>query len=156
IPDEECTITVPFGGVPIDIRYEPRGHATTLVIFNPAVTKPMRFPIFSGDQLTAGLPVNRVFVNDPSLYVDDRLTLAWYAGNARQARLQLALRRILTALTASTVPVTFGLTGGGFAALYYATVIGGIAVPVNPQTSIAEYDEVAIRNFARYAWGREF
>lgn len=151
--DEACIVTVMLGGLPIDIRYEPRGYTTTLVMFGAAVTKPMRFPIFAGDRLSASVPANRIFVNDPSLYIDDRLTLAWYAGNARQARLQLAVKRILKALAAGTDVVTFGVSGGGFAALYYATVLGGTALPVNPQTNIAAYSKGAIRNFTQYAWG---
>lgn len=150
--DDACTVTVMLGGLPIDIRYEPRGYPTTLVMFGAAVTRTMRFPIFAGDGLTAPVPANRIFVNDPSLYIDDRLTLAWYAGNARQPRLQLAIKRILTTLTMGTDVVTFGVSGGGFAALYYATVLGGAAVPVNPQTNIAAYKDGAIRNFTQYGW----
>ena len=153
--DEACTLTVMFGGLPIDIRYEPRGFGTTLIMFGAAVTKPMQFPIFAGKGLTAAVPANRIFVHDPSLYVDDRLTLGWYAGNARQARLQLALKRILNTLSASTDVVTFGVSGGGFAALYYAAVLGGTAVPVNPQTDIAAYTKGAIRNFTHFAWGAD-
>lgn len=150
-----CTLTVMLGGLPIDIKYEPRGYATTLVLFNAAATTAMRWPVFAGDGITKSLPANRIFVNDPTLYLDDRINLAWYAGNHRQPRLQLALSRILRALIGEKERVvTFGASGGGFASLYFATEFSSAtAVPVNPQTNIAAYSPQAVRAYTTYAWG---
>ena len=152
--EEACTLTVMFGGLPIDIKYDPRGYSTTLVLFNAAATTAMRWPVFAGDGITRSLPANRIFINDPTLYLDDRINLAWYAGNYRQPRLQLALRRILRALIAEDERVvTFGASGGGFAALYFAAEFSGAtAVPVNPQTNIAAYTPQAVHTYTTYAW----
>ena len=50
--------------------------------------------------------------------------------------------------------MTFGASGGGFAALYYAgTREGAVAVPVNPQTDLARYLPAAVARYARLAWG---
>lgn len=149
-------LTVMQGGLPIDVRHDPRGYDTTIVIFHAALSsKPTRFPVFMGAAITESLPANRVFISDPSLYMDDTLRLAWYAGNSKQPRLQWTLRSILKSLIPSHHHVvTFGPSGGGFAALYYASKFNGaIAVPVNPQTNIAMYPPAEVERYMKKAWG---
>lgn len=122
-------------GLPIDIWNDYRGHDVTIVFFNAAISRRVaQLPVFVGDGISKDVPANRVFVNDPSMYMHPRLGLAWYAGNRKQYLLQGVLKRILKALVPEGQRVvTFGPSGGGFAALYYATEFpGAIAIPVNP------------------------
>src|SRR5699024_307996 len=147
-------LTVMHRGVPIDIRHEPRGYDTTTVFFHPAVSQ-AKFPVFIGGGISESLPTNRIFISDPSLYLDDELRLAWYARNHRQDKLQWAIRGMLRALipTGQRV-VMFGASGGGFAALYYAAHYpGAIAVPVNPQIDLANYGVGAVDRYGRLGWG---
>lgn len=151
-------LTVMNGGLPIDIRYEPLGYDTTTVFFHAALTGgTYRHPVFTGVGISQGLPTNRVFIADPSLYIDDELMLAWYAGNQQQPRLQWAIRAIIKSLVPEGQRiVTFGSSGGGFAALYYAAhAPNGTAVPVNPQTNLARYLPSAVERYGRLAWGFE-
>lgn len=146
-------LTVMYRGIPIDIKYEPRGHATTTVFFHPAVVR-AKFPVFIGGGVSEDLPTNRIFISDPSLYLSEELRLAWYAGNHRQDKLQWALRGILKALIPDSHRVVmFGASGGGFAALYYAANYpGAVAVPINPQTNLAEYVPTAVDRYGRIGW----
>src|SRR5690606_21334286 len=130
-------LTVMNGGLPIDVRYEPAGHDVTTVFFHAALSKrAYRFPIFTGAGISDGLPTNRIYISDPTMYLDDELTLGWYAGNRKQPRLQWVIRAILRGLIPEGQRVvTFGPSGGGFAAMYYATKFEeATAVPTNPQT----------------------
>lgn len=149
-------LTVMRGGLPIDVRHDPRGYETTTVFFHAAVAGgKYRLPLFAGARISETMPTNRVHVADPSLYLADNLHLGWYAGNHKQPRLQWVIRGILNHLIpAGQKVVTFGSSGGGFAALYYAARReGAVAVPVNPQTNLARYSPVAVARYARLAWG---
>lgn len=149
-------LTVMRSGIPIDIRYEPRGFDTTTVFFHPALTgTKYNYPFFSGAGISADLPTNRVFIMDPSLYVSPKLLLGWFVGNQKQPRLQYVIRGILNHLVpAGERMLTFGSSGGGYAALYYAANRdGAVAVPVNPQTNLANYNRAAVARYARLAWG---
>lgn len=140
-------------GIPIDVRHEPRGFDTTTVFFHPAVVR-AKFPVFIGGGVSEALPTNRIFISDPSLYLNDDLRLAWYAGSHRQDKLQWAIRGMLRSLIpAGQRVVMFGASGGGFAALYYAAHFpGATAVPINPQTNLANYTRGAVDLYGRLAW----
>ena len=149
-------LTVMNGGLPIDIRYEPRGQDVTTVFFHAALTGgAYQFPVFIGAGISEGLPTNRVFIADPTLYLDDKLMLGWYAGNKMQPRLQWVIRGIINALVPDSQRlVTFGSSGGGFAAMYYAAHRhNATAVPINPQTNIAKYLPASIERYANLGWG---
>ena len=148
-------LTVMHRGIPIDVRHDPAGHDTTTIFFHAALSKAAaRFPIFAGGLMSEGLPTNRIHISDPTLLLDEKLGLGWYAGNAQQPKLQSTIRFILRALVPEGQHVvTFGASGGGFAALYYATRFeGGIAVPVNPQTNIAQYLPESVDRYTQLAW----
>lgn len=149
-------LTIMRGGLPIDVRFEPRGYRATTVFFHAALSgDKYRPPVFSGRRISEELPTNRVHIADPSLYIADKLRLGWYAGNHKQPRLQWAIRGMLNHLVpADQSMVTFGASGGGFAALYYAAHReGAVAVPVNPQTNLARYSPAAVARYAKLAWG---
>lgn len=147
------------GGLPIDIQVNDRGHDVTIVSLHGAVTPDFKLPYMAGQGVTRELPANRVFISDPSLMLDAKLNLAWFAGSARQ-RVQPALTAILARIMADRPHVRrwifFGSSGGGFASLFYASRFpGSIAVVSNPQTSIAKYSSEAVENYARIAFGIE-
>lgn len=110
--------------------------------------------MFTGRGISENLPTDRVFVSDPTLYMNESLRLAWFAGNHKQYLLQRVIANILRSLVGdSKRVVTFGPSGGGFAALYFATVLPrATAVPVNPQTSIAADNASSAGAYARHGW----
>lgn len=155
-PGASTTYTIMLDGIPIDLRYDDRGFDTTIVFFHAAITKAVRrYPVFSGATFSEDIGANRLFISDPSLYVDSRIKLGWYAGSSRQPALQEAVTEIIAKFCGPNRRlVFFGASGGGFASLYYATHFpGSIAVPVNPQTTIREYVQVIVDRYLNYAWG---
>lgn len=127
-----------------------------MVFFHAALAKPgTKFPVFTGLNISHTLPVDRIFVADPSIYLDENLTLAWYAGSRVQPDLQDIILQIIMALTRTEAPIiTFGASGGGFAALYFASRLPAAqAIPVNPQIDLARYVPGPVRKWLRLGWG---
>ena len=150
-------LTVDYHGAPLDILNRSRGAATTVVVFHTALSPQMTtVPVFSGLEITAGLDTNLVCVSDPSLSRDDTLKLAWFAGNQDQPLqrdLPTILRHILASQGAEHV-VFFGASGGGFAALYYSHFFpGSLALPMNPQIIVKDYDDDAALAYATACFG---
>lgn len=109
-------------------------------------------PIFTGGSVFRDLPINLVMVADPALVVSPDLPLAWYAANVDGFRTQDVLKRaiehIATSLGAHS-QITFGASGGGFAALYFSYHLpGSLAVAINPQTDIARYTAAYVQRYA--------
>lgn len=148
--------TVMHNGLPIDVRYEPRGRDATIVFFHAAISRETaRLPMFLGAGISETLPADRIFIADPSMYMDTEQTLAWYAGNRHQPNLQDVITQILAALIPSGRRVAmYGGSGGGFAAMYYsARISNSIAVPVNPQVDLAAHTPAVVEKWLRLAWG---
>ena len=145
------------GGIPIDVQISDRGHSTTVVTFHAAAPPDVTLPFLVGQGVTRDLPVNRIYVSDPTLALSPRLNLGWFAGSMTQ-RFQPAftaiLRKILSLRPEVERVVFFGPSGGGFASLYFAAQFpGSFAVALNPQTSIARYLPAAVERYAEVAFG---
>lgn len=153
-------LTFQSGGLPIDILNRASGAETSIIVFHAAITpKVETLPYFAGQTVTKDAPANRVWIQDPSLYLDDRLLLSWFAGNRAQPELQSTLveviRKVVSAHGSKRV-IFFGASGGGFAALYYSRFFpGSLAIAINPQTNLAEYNWRAIEEYGRFAFGIE-
>lgn len=156
--------TVPAGistiyenGLPIDLLISPAGSDTTIFFFHGAIESHFNLPVLSGLGISGGLEANRVFVSDPSLVLDEKLMLAWYAGNFLQPDLQALLKKIFQKIISSlgsSRTVFFGGSGGGFASLYFASQFpSSLALVFNPQTNIVRYQPRAVEYFARGAFG---
>jgi len=148
--------TMYSGGIPIDVLVSPGTSETTIFFFHGAIERHFTLPVLSGLGISGGLHANRVFISDPSLALDYDLLLAWYAGNFKQPDLQQSLVRILkkiaTSLQSKRV-VFFGGSGGGFAALYFASHFSNsLALVFNPQTNIAKYSKRAVKDFTKKAF----
>lgn len=150
--------TIMSNGHPVDVKFENRGYDDTLVSFHAAMS-PAKFtlPVFTGVSISEHLPVNRLFLCDPSLYISANLSLAWFAGSSRQPTLQKDITDIIRGLGSETGrTICFGASGGGFASLYYASRLPrALAVPVNPQTSLAKYNQIIVERYLKLAWQGE-
>lgn len=151
--------TIYSGGIPIDILISPGSAKTTIFFFHGAIEPEFSLPVLSGLGISGGLTANRVFISDPSLVLDEKLMLAWYAGNVSQPDLQQNLTTIMKKIVismGSERTIFFGGSGGGFAALYFASFFtGSLALVFNPQTDIAKYSEPAVRDYATKAFNIE-
>lgn len=144
------------GEIPIDLLISPGKSPTTICFFHGAIEHNFTLPVLSGLGVSGGLEANRVFISDPSLFLDESLMLAWYAGNIYQPDLQSKLVAILTKVfeTLNSERIMFfGGSGGGFAALYFAYEFpNSEAIVFNPQTNIARYRRNAVRHYAERAF----
>lgn len=151
--------TINYNGNPLDVLVDLVEDAKTILMsFHPAATDPKTTrPYFLGKNLFGSIPAHRVYFSDPSLEMDDQLTLAWFAGNQQQQDMQAVLTVLITDLIeklSAKHTIMVGASGGGFAALYYsARVAGSLALVVNPQTDIMRYWEHHVVKYAQLAWG---
>lgn len=126
--------------LPYLISWDFRGADTTIVSFSAASSKIQSLPYWSGRGVTKNLDANVALISDPTMILDSTLNLGWYAGNPYQPNLHDELTEILRTLVGDNVPVLFGSSAGGWAALSFAHELeGAIAVPLNPQTDITKY-----------------
>lgn len=119
------------------------------VFFNGAV--PARHdksgPFFSGGRVGPLVSSGYVSLSDPAVDRDPGVTLAWYAGHEG-----LATRETILAVLESVAYVFLrelvlvGGSGGGFAALYYASRLRSDASAFvwNPQTDILAYNRTFV------------
>lgn len=147
-------------GCPIDVMFQPNGQPTTIVTFHGASDENTRLPYFVGAGITNGLPVNRIYLCDPSLYLSKTLRLAWYLGSEVHPRLQADLDKIVDRLleaAGSERVIFFGSSGGGFAALRMsARFPDSAALVVNPQISVGAYFENAVSQYMYEMWGADY
>lgn len=136
----------------IDFNWVPNQSKNLLVFFTAAVkrTPEQKLPAFSGTSFVGKVDANILMISDPSLELNDNLTLAWYAGNEK-LKLQPILGRILVDFSVKfgkNKTILYGGSGGGFASIYYSTYIPkAIAVAANPQTNILKYYKRLVKKY---------
>lgn len=158
-PVRDGITTIQYEGGPLDLLVADRGKPVTVVVFHAALHDRTRsLPVLAGLGVLTDVDANIISLADPSLSRFD-LQLAWFAGNRHQdlqRDLPLVIRHCLDSMSVPSVPVFFGASGGGFAALYYATHFpGSLAVPVNPQTDLAMYTPGPVMAYADAAFGTD-
>ncbi|MGJ6980115.1 hypothetical protein ACSDQ9_06245 [Aestuariimicrobium soli] len=146
---------VSHGELPIHATYLPRGADTLFVTFSGAMSPKLRtVPAYQGVGTSGHLKVDRLFLSDSSLILDDQLRLGWYGGSTRQPDFQDATTRIIESVAGGRRVVLFGPSGGGFSALLQATRLpGSTAVVSNPQTDVKQFTTAAVERYLDIAWG---
>ncbi|MEH8140128.1 hypothetical protein Q7I15_05660 [Aeromonas veronii] len=113
-------------------------------------------PFFTGIEVgkKCNLPV--VAISDPTLDIDKKLNLGWYAGNINQIDLQDKLVKIVECITSKyeLKPIFVGGSGGGFAAAQLAlnSAAQSFALIFNPQTDITKYHRLHVEKYLRLAF----
>ena len=143
-----------------DLLWAPKEGATRLfVLFSgDAMRSKYDPPVFQRWKWASALPGDVLYISDPTLWIDDTLGLAWYSGTAEHDPLAGIVALIRAIAAARGVPesaiVTYGSSGGGFAALRVAAALPeAIAVPINPQTTITDYEFRNVEKYLRTAFG---
>ncbi len=150
---------VSVGGHVVQMLIQNRGHDTCFVGFHGSQKRSaeLRPPYFYGLSLAAPLKVNTVLISDPTLLVSDTLSLGWYSGTA-QFRVQEILANILRKIhfmLGKWRQYYFGPSGGGFAALYYGSVMKATRIfAMNPQITIEGYYPTAVNTYFRTGFGQ--
>lgn len=146
---------IAYGNGLLEIFIEDHFADTTIVFFHGSIpAKKITLPVFTGINVGRTTGANIVLVSDSTL--ETGANLAWYAGDrnrALQKDLPLVLDAVFRSMASHKHAVFYGGSGGGFAALFYASCFdGALPIAANPQTSIAKYLEPAVLNFTRRAW----
>ena len=109
-------------------------------------------PVFQRWSWAQYFPGHCLYVSDPSLFLDENLGLAWYAGTSTfdpMPRIIDTVQRLASKLGVDARHIyTYGSSGGGFASLRMAALCPEVcAVAVNPQINITQYE---FKNVDRY------
>lgn len=122
------------------------------VFFNGAV--PARHdksgPFFSGGRVGPLVSSGYLSVSDPAVDRDPDVSLAWYAGHEGLATRESILTALETVASVFRRELVFvGGSGGGFAALYYASRLNSDASAFvwNPQTDILAYNRTFVDTY---------
>ncbi|KZL18169.1 hypothetical protein [Pseudovibrio sp. Ad37] len=106
--------------------------------------------------MTEEIDASYLGISDPSLEYTNNLGIAWYAG-AQDLKLQSTLPKIIQKFikaSNSKRNVFAGSSAGGFAALFYASMLPqSTFLAVNPQTDIFKYKLRAVERYASACFG---
>lgn len=151
--------SVMFKGIPVDFLYDNRGYDTTIVCFHGAVDVKVNLPWHTAEGVMKDVAANRLAISDPSLVLGDGLKLAWFGGSSKQVGLQGFIEQVIRAVNnkaSNQHVVFFGGSGGGFSSLEMSERFSGsLALPMNPQTSIAKYVASHVNRYVDKAWASE-
>lgn len=130
-----------------------------LVCFNGALRnrqETVRPPFFSGLSVAASAKLPLIAISDPSLALDGKLLLGWYAGNSGERGLTAAIASIINAVAEAygLRLILLGGSGGGFAVLSQACLLRCPATLIvwNPQTSIGEFSPRSVLKYLLVAF----
>lgn len=120
-----------------------KGASTLVVALHGALHRTKyELPRFEWLTTLLGYDVNSMYFTDPTLWMDEKIQLAWYAGWPGTDVQQHIANWIIRAAeeTGSNRIVILGSSGGGFAALQISALVSGsICLPFNPSTHIHQY-----------------
>lgn len=147
IPSAKAAVlTYQEAGFRYDLLWQPKEEARRLfVIFSgDALREKNDPPVFQRWSWASLFPGHCLFISDPSLFLNQNLGLAWYAGTATHDP-NPVIGKLVTRIAeqfgiASTEVYFYGSSGGGFAALRLLLELPkAAALAINPQTNINAY-----------------
>lgn len=140
------------------LRYEflirPKQKTSSLfVLFSgDAIRKKYTPPVFQRWSWSKHFPGHCIYFSDPILHLNENIGLGWYSGTKEQDALGtivMIVREVADYLgIAPENIVSYGSSGGGFAALRFTHLLGqGATICINPQITTFKYIP---RHFRRY------
>ncbi|WP_420340720.1 hypothetical protein [Roseibium sp.] len=148
-------------GFKFDYLWHPNAnadHKRLFVLFSgDAMRKTNDPPVFQRWSWAKFFPGHCLFVSDPTLYLNDRLGLAWYAGNSDfdpMPHISATVNSITEQLNIKSEHVcTYGSSGGGFASIRALLFLpDALSVAINPQTCITKYEKKSVERYLRLAY----
>lgn len=118
-------------------------------------------PVFQRWKWAALFPGSTLYVSDPSLYINNNLSLAWYIGTKEVDHLDV-ISRVVNEVAGSLGVnnhniIGYGSSGGGFASLRMSAFIEGMtSVAINPQIVIKNYHKKAVNKYLKLCFGESF
>lgn len=142
------------GRLTYDFLWRPRPGATRLfVLFSgDALRSKNNPPVFQRWSWAEHFPGHCLYFSDPTLYLNDKLGLAWYVGTEGHSAMKRIAKQVMVmtrqlGLKARDV-YAYGSSGGGFAALSLLHHMPeAAAIAINPQTSILAYERRSVEKF---------
>lgn len=149
--------TYRHSGSIMDILFAPARKSARLAVFFNSQQKSGTVRPFTWQSVSKAFSAHRLFISDPTIYFDEELNLAWYAGN-----LGLNVQRHISELIAYFVDRTdadeivfFGSSGGGFPALLYSqTFVNSLAFVLAPTATIRHHgNQSLVNNWLKHGYG---
>lgn len=144
--EQSCLFSSEHEGFKFDFLWHPKENQKRLfVLFSgDAIRKTNNPPVFQRWSWASYFPGHCLFVSDPSLYLDERLGLAWYCGTEQydpMPEITRVIRRICVQFQIDEGRVcSYGSSGGGYAALRMGAFMPeSTAIAVNPQIVVTNY-----------------
>lgn len=142
VPDGVSAISI--GQARLYLRLKKNQETRKLVvIFSAAATRaPGRMPpFFHGLKISEVLNANVLLIEDIAHQFGEDVNIGWHVGTRDINTQQIVpkiIEHVATQLDATDIVLSGG-SAGGFAALYYGSVIPSTVMVVNPQTDILRY-----------------
>lgn len=156
VNDIATTFRIAHMGLPIDCSIQIIQGAPLVVMLHGRRSPGVVLPFLSGAGITKDLPVSRLSISDPTLYLNEHCHLSWYVGNSMQPKLQDDLVRIIKHVQKLAGAQSIGLvggSGGGFASIALSGRIPKSRAFVwNPQTTISRYPAQFYNEYVSTAW----
>lgn len=156
LSDEPCLYFLEENGFKFDFLWNPARESRFLFILfsGDALRKKLDPPVFQRWKWAHHFPGHCLYVSDPSLYLYEKLGLAWYAGTSNfdpAPVIASVVNRFASQLEIEEHHIwTYGSSGGGFAALRMLEFLPKAgAVAINPQTNILSYSAKSVELFLR-------
>lgn len=151
---DSCVYHHDEDGLRYDFLWRPApGSDKIFILFSgDAMRKDNDPPVFQRWSWAPHFPGHCLYFSDPSLYLNEKMGLAWYAGTEKidvQAVIVEIIRGFLAKLGLNEENVYgYGSSGGGFATLRLLHFMPkAAAIAINPQTSVCRYE---YKNVERY------
>lgn len=113
-------------------------------------------PVFSRWNWGKILGAHVLSICDPTIYLDDNLSIGWYLGNKEESAMHGVVaiaQRCAAIIGIAPERIVFsGSSGGGFAALQAAALIkNGKAIAINAQTDLLQYTKTLVQSYVNVA-----
>lgn len=155
--DERAALRVDRNGLRYDMLWSPsdkeEDRQRLFILLSGRVYRDkMQIPVFQRWSWARKFPGNCLYISDPSLWQDDDLGLAWYAGNTETDAIE-GMSEIVGEIAEAlgidnTGIIAYGSSGGGFAAMRLATKMPEIGVvTINPQVDVYNFYPKQVRKF---------
>lgn len=114
-------------------------------------------PFFSGLKISDTLNYPLIAISDPSLAMNEKVSLGWYAGNSNQPNFQKVIRKFIDSITevVKGKVIVIGGSGGGFAGLatnFFDEPSKFNTIVWNPQVSITDYYSSFVERYTKFCW----
>jgi hypothetical protein len=151
---------IDLGPARLNLFIRPKRSGNLIVFFSGAISRRRASgaapPFFAGLNLTRDIEASLLAVEDPALQYSAEIMAGWYAG-AKDLPLQQIVPSVIRHVakqSAADRVILAGSSAGGFAALYYGTVLAeAVVLVVNPQTDIVHYHRGHVARYARVCFG---